>query len=81
MEQINVAADEKISAVVEARDKMIADAANMQKSADFSALALQSSLVEARAVANRATDSANTTNDNERVRFGSLVTFANEYLD
>ncbi|XP_026742559.1 RING finger protein nhl-1-like [Trichoplusia ni] len=67
VEQINIAADEKISAVVEARDKMIADAANMQKSADFSALALQSSLVEARAVANRATDSANTTNDNERV--------------
>ncbi|CAH0590287.1 unnamed protein product [Chrysodeixis includens] len=67
VEQINIAADEKISAIIEARDKMIADAANMQKSAALSALALQSSLLEARAVANKATDSASTTKDNERV--------------
>ncbi|XP_021182080.3 uncharacterized protein LOC110370553 [Helicoverpa armigera] len=66
-EQIRIAADEKIAAIFQAKDGMLMEAANLQKSSEMSALALQASLDEARAVAIRAMESSGSSNDNERV--------------
>lgn len=66
-EQIRIAADEKIAAIFQAKDGMLMEAANLQKSSEISALALQASLDEARAVAIRAMESSGSSNDNERV--------------
>ncbi|CAH0695862.1 unnamed protein product [Spodoptera exigua] len=67
-EQIKIAADEKIAAIFEEKDKMLMEAANMQKSSEMSALALQASLAEAKSVANRAMDSCVSDNENDRVK-------------
>ncbi|XP_075980968.1 tripartite motif-containing protein 2-like isoform X2 [Anticarsia gemmatalis] len=65
-EQINIAAEEKIAAIIDAKDSMLNEAASLQKSADMSALALQTSLAEAKTVAVKAMQSSDA-NDNERV--------------
>ena len=46
---------------------MLMDAANLQKSSEMSALALQASLDEAKSVANKAMESSNSDNESERV--------------
>ena len=68
-EQIKIAGDEKIAIIFQCKDKMLIDAANMQKSSEMSALALQTSLEEAKSVANRAMESCGSENASERVSF------------
>lgn len=72
-EQIKIAADEKIAAIFTAKDKMLMDAANLQKSSEMSAIALQASLEEAKSVANKAMESSNSENENDRVSLVRLI--------
>lgn len=65
-EQIDMTAEEKIASIIESKKRMLIEAANLQKSADLSALALQTSLDEATKVATTAMQSG-MVNDNERV--------------
>ncbi|XP_045522340.1 tripartite motif-containing protein 2-like isoform X1 [Pieris brassicae] len=53
-EQIDLAAEEKINAILEAKHVLQEELTGLQKSSDMSALALQSSLDEAKQVANKA---------------------------
>lgn len=50
-EQIVITADEKINAIIENKDKLLKEASELQKCGEMSALALKSSLEEAREVA------------------------------
>ncbi|KAJ0174149.1 hypothetical protein K1T71_010295 [Dendrolimus kikuchii] len=67
IEQINIAADDKINAIIETKDNMIQEATQLQKSGDLSALALKSSLDEARNVASIAMAATDAVNDHSRV--------------
>ncbi|CAH2042379.1 unnamed protein product, partial [Iphiclides podalirius] len=66
-EQINMAAEEKITAILEAKASLLNEASELQRSGDMSALALQSSLEEAREVSIKAMNSKETLDDNDKV--------------
>ncbi|XP_068620417.1 tripartite motif-containing protein 3-like [Battus philenor] len=66
-EQINIVADEKINAILTAKVNLLQEASDLQKSGDMSALALQSSLKEAREVALKTMSSKQLIDDNEKV--------------
>ncbi|CAB3228826.1 unnamed protein product [Arctia plantaginis] len=67
IERINIAAEEKIAVILEGKDSMLNETDYLKKSADLSALALKTSLDEARAVAIRAMDINDINDDNEKV--------------
>lgn len=66
-EQIKIAGDEKIAEIFQSKDRMLLEAANLQKSSEMSALALQTSIEEAKSVASKAMESSSSDNDNDRV--------------
>ncbi|XP_063830655.1 tripartite motif-containing protein 2-like [Ostrinia nubilalis] len=70
-EQINVAAEEKISAIIAEKEKLLKETVDLQKTGDLTALALKTSLEEAKAVAAR--EMADTKTDDER----KVATFVN----
>ncbi|KAL4715052.1 hypothetical protein ACJJTC_003203 [Scirpophaga incertulas] len=71
-EQVNIAAEEKIQTINTTRDDLLRETADFQKTAEMSALALKSSLEEAREVAKREMGIETSTEDNEKV-----LTFVN----
>ncbi|KAL0869875.1 hypothetical protein ABMA27_006078 [Loxostege sticticalis] len=70
-DQINIAAEEKITAIIEAKDKLLEETLDLQKTGDLTALALKSSLEEAKEVATREMEDTN--NDDEK----KVTTFVN----
>ncbi|XP_045501928.1 RING finger protein nhl-1-like isoform X1 [Colias croceus] len=56
VEQINIAAEEKINAILEAKMNLLQEMNDLQKSGELTALAIQSSLNEAKDVANKVLD-------------------------
>nr|XP_026491584.1 RING finger protein nhl-1-like [Vanessa tameamea] len=72
IEQINVTAEEKINAILEAKMELLKEAKNLKNIGDMSALALKSSLNEACLVATNAMDVTRNTSDREKV-----ITFMN----
>ncbi|XP_045452242.1 RING finger protein nhl-1-like [Melitaea cinxia] len=67
VEQINIAAEEKINAILEAKMSLLKDVAELKHSGDMSALALKVSLDEAREVATNAMGENKNISDHERV--------------
>ncbi|XP_004933397.1 RING finger protein nhl-1 [Bombyx mori] len=53
-EQINKTAEDKINAIIDSKNNMLIEAVSLQKSGDMSALALKTSLEEAKTVASKA---------------------------
>ncbi|KOB69371.1 Regucalcin [Operophtera brumata] len=66
-EQIKMAADEKINAIVQSKEAMLEHAAGLQKTSDMSALALKTSLEEARVIASRSMNATDDAKDAEQV--------------
>lgn len=66
-EQINLAAEEKINAILETKQNLLKEATDLQKSGDMTALALKSSLEEAIAVATKAMADKTSNNDKDQV--------------
>lgn len=62
-----MAAEEKITAILEAKVNLIKEASELRKTGDMSALALQSSLREAREVAMKEMNSKDAIDDNDKV--------------
>ncbi|CAK1551462.1 unnamed protein product [Leptosia nina] len=73
VEQINLAAEEKINAVLESKSSLLQEMTDLQKSGDMAALALQSSLNEAKEVAKKALE--NKTDDSDEMK--KVRTFVN----
>ncbi|XP_041984826.1 RING finger protein nhl-1-like isoform X2 [Aricia agestis] len=67
IEQINNAAEEKINSILETKMELLTEASQIQKTGDFSGLALRSSLKEAREVANNTMAQNNQYSDDEQV--------------
>ncbi|KAJ2948509.1 hypothetical protein O0L34_g7759 [Tuta absoluta] len=66
-EQINQAADEKINAIIQSKNSLLHEASQLQKTGDMSALALKTTLEDARSVATRTMSSNNSMQDKEQV--------------
>ncbi|KAI5635130.1 6-bladed beta-propeller domain-containing protein [Phthorimaea operculella] len=66
--QINQTADEKINAIIESKNSLLYEASQLQKAGDMSALALKTTLEDARAVATRTMSSNNNMPDKEQVK-------------
>ncbi|XP_013163173.1 PREDICTED: RING finger protein nhl-1-like isoform X1 [Papilio xuthus] len=66
-EQINIVAEEKINAILEAKGNLLQEASELTKAGDMSALALQSSLQEAKEVATKAMTTTEINDDNDKV--------------
>ncbi|KAJ8717879.1 hypothetical protein PYW07_005809 [Mythimna separata] len=66
-EQIKIAGDEKIAEIFQSKDRMLKEAANLQMSSEMSALALQTSIEEAKSVASKAMETTTSENENDRV--------------
>ncbi|XP_013136966.1 PREDICTED: RING finger protein nhl-1-like [Papilio polytes] len=67
MEQINIVTEEKINAILEAKENLLQVAGELTKAGDMSALALQSSLQEAKEVATKAMTANEPVDDNDKV--------------
>ncbi|KAG6452013.1 RING finger protein nhl-1 isoform X2 [Manduca sexta] len=67
VEQINIAADDKINAIIESKENILRETGVLQKTADMSALALKTSLEEARTVAKQAMTFTDPVDEQERV--------------
>ncbi|XP_059060932.1 RING finger protein nhl-1-like [Achroia grisella] len=65
--QIETTADEKINAIIESKGKLVKELTELQKSGDLSALALNTSLDEAKTVATQVIASKETGNDINKV--------------
>ncbi|KAM3963315.1 uncharacterized protein ACR2FA_002680 [Aphomia sociella] len=65
--QINLTANEKINAVIESKGKLMKELSELQRSGNLSALAVNTSLEDARAVAAQVMASRPTDNDKDRV--------------
>ncbi|CAH0764401.1 unnamed protein product [Diatraea saccharalis] len=72
LEQINITAEEKINELLEKKEQIIKETAELQKAGDMSALALKTSLEEARDVALKEMSDKTTTDDSTKV-----MTFVN----
>ena len=67
LEHINIATEEKINEILEAKMQLLKKAMDLQKSGDMSALALKASLDEARNVATLEMSAKEYTEDTDRV--------------
>lgn len=67
-EQINIAADDKINAIIQSKETILKETIDLQKTGDMSALALKTSLNEARSVASRAMNATEDAKDAKQVQ-------------
>ncbi|GBP09847.1 Tripartite motif-containing protein 3 [Eumeta japonica] len=67
LEQIDAAAQEKINEIIASKDKIVSELQELQRNGDLSALALRTSLNEAKMVATKAMSKEGTTKDTDRI--------------
>ncbi|XP_049877184.1 tripartite motif-containing protein 3-like isoform X2 [Pectinophora gossypiella] len=71
VEQINLAADEKINAIIDTKNSLLREASNLQKNGDLSALALRNTLDDTKAVASKSM--ANKDDSKDKVQVTTFI--------